>query len=526
MVNRRWKLLVKVIAVSVLAAFTMTLSIGISGAGEVKPRYGGTLKVGAYRPIPSLAYYRSYDVSQNLTTMAIWDTLLQYDEKGNLLPCLAESWEVTDPRTIVLHLRKGVKFHDGNTMDAEDVVASIEFAISPEAKSPMAWMFDSMESIEALDNLTVQINLKTPSVVDILYALATGEGGVASKEAIDKYGIGLGEHPIGAGPFKLEKWERGNRVILVKFDDYWEEGKPYLDKIIFNIIPEEFTNLTSLRSENLDIAYRISYKNLKVLADAEGINVNAFPTYNIYYLAIKDNKAPFNDVRVRKALNYAIDREALTKAVTFGYAVPAITGIPPNLAGSLAGIEPLYPYDPEKAKELLKEAGYPNGFSFEAIIGAVSPDLETGLVLQRYFKAIGVDLKLIAEEPSTMWSHLQAGAYQDAAFSFWYPDFPDAAGTLVPFYYSTNTPPEGCCNFSYYANEEVDRLLDKAAEETDNEKRSKLYIEVNKILYNDAAKVWLYHVQEALPASAKVKGIKLGPMFAFQHFMTDVWLEE
>ncbi|MCD6471948.1 ABC transporter substrate-binding protein [Candidatus Aerophobetes bacterium] len=524
MVNTRWKLLVKNMTMLILIVFTMALFIGIGSANEVKPTYGGTLKVGVYRPIPSLAYYRSYDVSQNLTTMAIWDTLLQYDENGNLLPCLAESWEVPDAKTIVLHLREGVKFHDGNTMDAEDVVASIKFATSPEAKSPMAWMFDSMESIKALDNLTVQINLKTPSTVDILYALATGEGGVTSKEAIKKYGVGLGEHPIGAGPFKLEKWERGSRAVLVKFDDYWQKGKPYLDKIIFNIIQEEFTNLTSLKSGDINMAYRISYKNLKLLTNVEDININAFPTYNIYYLALKDNKAPFNDVRVRKALNYAIDRKALTEAVTFGYAVPAITGIPPNLAGSLAGIEPLYPYDPKKARELLKEAGYPNGFSFEAIIGAVSPDLETGLVLQRYFKAIGVDLKLVAEEPSTMWSHLQAGAYKDAAFSFWYPDFPDAMGTLRPFYYSTNAPPEGCCNFSYYANKEVDRLLDEAAKETDNERRSKLYIEVNKILYNDAAKVWLYHVQEALPALAKVKGFKAGPMFGFQHLMTDVWL--
>lgn len=524
MVNIRWKLLVKVVAV--LAICVMTLSIGVSCTAEVGPRYGGTLILGLSRPLDNLAYYRSYAATKNLVTMAIWDTLLHYDEQGNLLPGLAKSWEVADPKTIVLHLREGVKFHDGNIMDAEDVIASIEFAISPEAKSPMAWMFDSLESVEALDDMTVQINLRVPTVVDILYALATGEGGVTSKEAIETYGVGLGEHPIGAGPFKLESWERGSRIVLVKFDDYWEEGKPYLDKYVIKILPEEFTRFTALTGEHVHLAYRMSYKNIESLEETEGLKANVYSTYCIYFLALKNNKAPFNDVRVRKALNYAIDRETLTKAVVLGYAIPAITDIPPSMPGSLAGIEAPYPYDPEKAKELLAEAGYPNGFSFEAIVKSKSPDLETGLVLQKYFKAIGVDLKLIKEEPGTHWIHEQAGAYEDAALGYWYPDFPDAAGSLRAFYYSKNMPPEACCNFDYYANEEVDELLDKAARESDIEKRSELYVEVNKILYNDAPKVWLYHVEEALPSSAKVKGLKLGPMSSFQHIMTDIWLEE
>jgi len=525
MINMRWGLIVKVITVLMLMAFTMTLSVGISGAGEVNPRHGGTLTLGLSRPLDSLAYYRSYAATKNLVTMAIWDTLLQYDEQGNLLPDLAKSWEVPDPKTIVLHLREGVKFHDGNIMDAEDVVASMNFAISPEAKSPMAWMFDSMESVEALDDMTVQINLKTPTVVDVLYALATGEGGVTSKEAIEKYGIGLGEHPIGAGPFKLEKWEKGSRIVLAKFDDYWEEGKPYLDKYVIKILPEEFTRLTALTSRRIHMAYRMSYKDIESLEEMEGFNANVYPTYCIYYLALKNNRAPFNDMRVRKALNYAIDKEALTKAVLLGYAIPAITDIPPSMPGSLAGIEAPYPYDPEKAKELLEEAGYPNGFSFEAILKSKSPDLETGLVLQKYFKAIGVNLKLIKEEPGTHWIHEQAGAYKEAALGYWYPDFPDAAGSLRAFYYSKNIPPKACCNFDYYVNKEVDKLLDKAAQ-SDIEKRSKLYVEVNKVLYNDAPKVWLYHVQEALPALVKVKGFKLGPMSSFQHIMRDIWLEE
>jgi ABC-type transport system substrate-binding protein len=132
----------------------------------------------------------------------------------------------------------------------------------------------------------------------------------------------------------------------------------------------------------------------------------------------------------------------------------------------------------------------------------------------------------VSEEASLLWNHLQAGNYEDAAMSFWYPDFPDAAGTLVPFCYSTNTPPDGCCNFSYYSNSKVDNLLDEAAAETDMDRRAQLFQEINKIIYEEAPRVWIYHIKEAMPASVKLKGLKPGPMFFFQHFLQDIWLEK
>jgi ABC-type transport system substrate-binding protein len=493
-------------------------------AASAGPQRGGTLTFGVYRPIPNLAYYQAYDASNNLTAVAIWDTVLRFNEKGEVVPGLAESWEVTGGNTITLHLRSGVKFHDGTTMEAEDVVASLEFARNPDAKSPMAWMLDPIESLEAVDAKTVQI--KTGAVVDVLNALATPVAGVSSTEAIKKYGIGLGENPIGAGPFKLESWDRGSQVVLTRFDDYWEKGKPYLDKIVFKIIIEEFTRLSSLRSGDLDMVYNLSFSNVEQLEGNNKFDTNIFGTYIVYYLALNMKKKPFSDVRVRQALNYAIDRQAITKAVTRGYASPAITDIAPEMAGSLKGIREPYPYDPQKAKDLLSQAGYPNGFAMKLLVGSNSPDAETGVVLQEYYKAIGVDVELVSEEASTLWNHLQAGNYEDAAMSFWYPDFPDAAGTLVPFCYSTNTPPDGCCNFSYYSNPKVDQLLDQAAAETNLDKRAQLFQEVNKIIYDDAPRVWIYHVKEAMPSSVAVKGLNPGPMFFFQHFLQDVWLSK
>ena len=493
-------------------------------ASAAGPRSGGTLIFGVYRPIPNLAYYQAYDASNNLTAVAIWDTVLRFNERGDIVPGLAESWEVVGGDTIVLKLRRGVKFHDGTTMDADDVVASLEFARNPDAKSPMAWMLDPIDSLEAVDGQTLQI--KTGAVVDVLNALATPVAGVSSREAIAKYGIGLGENPIGAGPFKLEKWDRGSQVVLTRFEDYWEEGKPYLDKIVFKIILEEFTRLSSLRSGDLDLVYNLSFSNVEQMEGKKEFNTNIFGTYIVYYLALNMKKKPFSDVRVRQALNYAIDRNAITKAVTRGYATPAITDIAPEMAGSLDGVREPYPYDPDKARELLQQAGYGDGFSMKLLVGSNSPDAETGVVLQEYYKQIGVEVELVSEESSTLWNHLQAGNYEDAAMSFWYPDFPDAAGTLVPFCYSTNTPPDGCCNFSYYGNPKVDSLLDEAAAETDLTRRSELFQEVNKIIYDEAPRVWIYHIKEAMPASIKVKGMNPGPMFFFQHFLQDVWLAE
>jgi ABC-type transport system substrate-binding protein len=493
-------------------------------AATAGPGRGGTLTFGVYRPIPNLAYYQAYDASNNLTAVAIWDTVLRFNEKGEVVPGLAESWEVEGEDTIVLHLREGVKFHDGTTMEAQDVVASLEFARNPDAKSPMAWMLDPIESLEAVDARTVQI--KTGAVVDVLNALATPVAGVSSQEAIAEYGIGLGENPIGAGPFKLESWDRGSQVVLTRFEDYWEQGKPYLDKVVFKIILEEFTRLSSLRTGDLDIVYNLSFANVEQVEEMKGFDTNIFSTYIVYYLALNMKKEPFSDVRVRQALNYAIDRNAITKAVTRGYAIPAITDIAPEMAGSLKGVRQPYPYDPEKAEELLEQAGYPNGFSMKLLVGSNSPDAETGVVLQEYYKNIGINVELVSEESSTLWNHLQAGNYEDAAMSFWYPDFPDAAGTLVPFCYSTNTPPDGCCNFSYYANPEVDKLLDQAAAETDLQRRAELFQQVNEIIYEDAPRVWIYHIKEAMPSTLKVKGLNPGPMFFFQHFLQDVWLAE
>lgn len=497
---------------------------GAAPAASAGPQRGGTLTFGVYRPIPNMAYYQAYDASNNLTAVAIWDTVLRFNEKGEVVPGLAESWEVKDGGTILLHLRKGVKFHDGTTMEAEDVIASLEFARNPDAKSPMAWMLDPIQSMEAVDPLTVR--LQTGAVVDVLNALATPVGGVSSKEAIAKYGIGLGENPIGAGPFKLESWDRGSQIVLTRFDDYWEKGKPYLDKIVFKIIIEEFTRLSSLRSGDLDIIYNLSFANVEQLEGKKEFSTNIFGTYIVYYLALNMKKKPFSDVRVRQALNHAIDRAAICKAVTRGYATPAITDIAPEMAGSLKGIREPYAYDPAKAKDLLKQAGYPNGFSMKLLVGSNSPDAETGVVLQEYYKKIGVNVELVSEESSTLWNHLQAGAYEDAAMSFWYPDFPDAAGTLVPFCLSGNTPPDGCCNFSYYSNPQVDKLLEQAAAQTDGKRRAELFQEVNKLVYADAPRVWVYHVKESMPAAVKVKGLNPGPMFFFQHFLQDVWVSK
>ena len=205
------KTLVIVIVALLFLAATATLMAGGGGEPEPSkpaaaggPAAGGTLTFGVYRPIPNLAYYHAYDASNNITAVAIWDTLLRFNEKAEIEPGLASSWEVKDGNKIILHLREGVKFHDGTTLNAEDVIASMELAVDPESKSPMAWMLDPIDSIVAVDNMTVQI--ETGAVVDILNALATPIGAVSSKEAVEKYGIGLGEKPIGAGPFKLESW--------------------------------------------------------------------------------------------------------------------------------------------------------------------------------------------------------------------------------------------------------------------------------------------------------------------------------
>ncbi len=488
------------------------------------PQSGGTLRFAVYRPIPNLAYYRAYDASNNITVVAMWDTLLRFGENAELQPGLAESWEVQGDDTIILNLRDGVTFHDNTSMDAADVIASMEFAQSDDAKSPMAWMLEPIDSLRAVDSMTVEI--KTGAVVDILNALATPIGAVTSEEAIDEYGIGLGENPIGAGPFKLESWDRGNKIGLTKFEDYWEEGKPYLDRIEFNIVLEEFTRVTSLQSGQVDIVYNMSFSNVEQLEGSSDLNTNIFSTFIVYYLALNTEKEPFDDVRVRQALNYAIDRKAITESVTRGYAVPAITDIAPSMAGSLDGVEDPYPYDPDRARELLAEAGYGDGFSMELLVGANSPDAETGVVLQEYYKDVGVDVELVSEEASTLWNHLQAANYEDAAMSFWYPDFPDAAGTLMPFNHSGNFPPDSCCNFSFYENSTVDDLLEEAAAATDMDERAELFRQINEIIYEDAPRVWLYHVQEAMPGSKKVRGLNPGPMFFFQHFLQDVWLAE
>ena len=441
-------------------------------------------------------------------------------DSRRIVPGLAESWAISkDGLKYTFKLRKGVSFHDGTPLNAEAVKFSIERQIIPEhpfnklGKYPFAnYFFGNVKAVEAVDPQTVEFILKEPRA-SFLAVLTAGAASIVSPTAVRKLGVDYPLTPVGTGPFKFVAWDRGQRVVLEKNAGYWKHPVK-IDRVIYRPIVEGQARLTELLTGALDLIVDTPPDFVPQLESNPKVMVLKQVGVHVWYLGINNQKKPFDDKRVRQALNYAVNKEALVRDVLKGTGSFSRGPVLPNTWGADAALK-AYPYDPERAKKLLAEAGYPSGFSTTLWVPESGSGMQLPVamstVIQSNLKAVGVNVALQTMEWGAYLAKLRTKE-QDLFALSWMAGNEDPDLVMYPLLHSSQWTPNGP-NRALYKNEKYDELLHQARLTTDQKKRAELYREAQRILVDDAPWVFVDHEIQTAAHAKRVQGFKLHPSF-------------
>lgn len=449
----------------------------------------------------------------------IFSRLVRYApdaDKLTIEPDLAESWSVSDDgMTWTFNLRKDVKFHDGTPFNAAAVVHYFDRAVNGPPTSKGSPLFGSIvKSAEAVDDHTVKINMVAPHAF-FLNRLCHEGASIYSPTAFEKLGDQFPLNPVGTGPFKFVEFVSGDRVVLEANPDYWR-GKPKVDRVVARIVRDSNARALQIESGQLDVAQGIPEEYVSRLEANKGVVVSKELSVNGYRLTLNTSLAPFDNILVRQALNHAVDRLAIAEAL-YGSGAVALNGpLSPLVMGSL--VPRPFAYDPEYAKELLKKAGYENGFSFTVI----APSDESRLskvkslaeALRSDFAKIGVDMKIEIAEWAAIdeMARLPAGENKvQATFETRPPATGDASWVFDSDLRSTQIPPKGG-NRSFYASDVFDALLDTATASSNDATRDAYLRAAQLVLVEDAPWVFLVTPTAISAQSAKLKNWVIDPV--------------
>jgi peptide/nickel transport system substrate-binding protein len=472
----------------------------------------------------------------------IFDSLLELDEKLNVRPLLAESWEVSkDGLTYTFKLKKGVKWHDGKPFTARDVAFTFYSVLDPKVTTPHRAYFDALvgfpeltakegakkpeelgvKPIEIVDDHTVRFRLRYPSGA-FLAVLVNPRAGIVPEHLLKTADLNTADFnrkPVGTGPFKLLEWRRGERLVMEANDQY-HGGRPALDRLIFRIIPDAVVLLQELRAGGVDFIENPPLTEMARLKQTPGLKVIVADTTSYTYFGWRQDIAPFTDVRVRRALNHAIDVPSMVREVLQGYAAIATGQFPPGSWAFDPSVKP-YAYDPGRAKALLAEAGYkpgPDGvlvkdgkrLSFTVRHDQANQTVkDTAVIVQEYLKRVGVEAQLEALDWPTFVKKLFASDFEAIVVNWTNHHDPD------PFAYTIwHSSQWKGRNFAHYKNPKVDEALEAARRATSQGERKKHYAEFSKLLMEDAPYVFLYYPQQVYVTRQGYDGFVPVPTFA------------
>lgn len=452
-------------------------------------------------------------------TVNILETLVKCEKEGNdVVPLLSESWKSSeDGLKWVFKLRQGVKFHDGTPFDAHAVVFNFHRWMDP--KNPYhngpfsywSYIFGGfpgfVKSVTAISNYSVEIVLNKP-YAPFLYALTMPAFGIASPEAIKKYTGDLYENPVGTGPFVFRSWDRNKSIILERNQRYWN-GAAKVDEIEFKVIPKNKDRLEELRQGTIHIADYLSPEDIADVKFDPNLYLYFRPSFNVGYLAINNERTPFNDRIVRAAISHGIDKEKMIIDVFDDLGKPAITFIPPSLWGYNGSLE-VYEYNPEKSRQLLAEAGYPNGFNttlwvMDATREYIPKPLKTAQFIKESLQQVGINVEIEVFNWNEYLNRIHNGEHEIALIG-WTGDYADPDNFLYTMFASENAKPGLAGNYSFYKSADVDQLLTQARETTNMSFRRSLYRRIQETVNYDIPSVPLAHTMPVLAARLSVKG--------------------
>ena len=500
------------------------LAEGYQPDPNAKP--GGNIVITYKDDVATLDPAIGYDWQNWSMIKSIFDGLMDYDPgTTDLRPGLAESYAVSDDGMVfTFKLRAGIKFHNGRVMTADDVKYSLDRVTNPSTQSPGAGFFgsikgfdevssgaaDYLDGVKVLDASTVEITLSRPDAT-FLHVMALNFASIVPKEAVDAAGDDFGKQPVGTGAFSLGEWTLGQRLVFNKNPDYWRAGIPYLDSVTFEVGQEPVVALLRLQNGEVDVPGDgiPPAKFQEVMSDpAQAERVVEGGQLHTGYITLNVNTPPMDDVRVRQAINMAINKARIVQIIN-GRAVPATQPLPPSMPGYTPDY-PGYAFDVDGAKALLAEAGHPEGFETELYVMNTDPNPRIAQAIQRDLDAIGVKAAIKSLAQANV---IEAGGNGTAPMIWsggmaWIADFPDPSNFYGPIL-GCDGAVEGGWNWSWYCNEELDTMATKADSITDPgmvDDRMNMWSDVYMGVMKDAPWVPVFNEQRYTMKSPRMGG--------------------
>ena len=500
------------------------------------PESGGTLIIGRQEDTESLDPQNTTTISSVEVIYQLYDTLVVLDYDMSLKPGLAESWDISEDGTVyTFKLREGVTFHSGDKLTAEDVVFTFQRWLANEA-SPTRYLIAPLVEVKALDETTVQFTLDKPFVI-FLNSLASGWASILNQDFVEQAGEDYGVKVVdGTGPYKLVSWTRSEELVVERNEEYaWgppifdNQGAPYLDRIVWKIIPEASTRFASLKAGEIQFVTDVPPIRVPSLVESKELNTIVFPQLNTTFMGMATDKPPLDDLNVRRAINYAIDKSALADGAYFGLAEPAWGPIAPATWGYWPGVKEIgYGYDPDKAVQLLEEAGWdevnddgirmkdgqPLKLKFLWSSGAESETIVP--ILQNQLREVGIDTELRKLE----WTaYLEALRNHEHELMWMWVRYTNA--DILYFYFHSSQMPAP--NRFAWNDPRTDELLDLSRSSTDDEERLEAYRELQEIVVDNAIWVPLLHTKRVVAAASNLQGIRIHPSNIL-YKSVDLWL--
>lgn len=436
---------------------------------------------------------------------------------GEIRPRLATRWQISsDGLTYTFTLRPGVRFHDGSPVNAAAVKFSLERLLDPKVRVPNRHLFAMITQIDAVNDTTVRLRLREPSPL-LLPNLGGGVAAILSPAAVQRAGDRLSVAPVGAGsgPYMFKEWRRGDSILVERNPNYWGQ-KPNFEEVLFRVVPDAGTRLAQLLAGDVHMAMLPPAPDVKGLRSNPRVTVVEAPTDRTVFLVLNTQWGPLKDVRVRQALNYAVNKRAILSSILFDLGTVAVSPCPPMMFGHETMSGGGWPYNPVKAKQLLAEAGFPNGFEMEFFspTGRYIQDFQFAQAIAAQLQNVGIRANVSTMDwPSYVGMLLtppDRTRVQMIVLGWAWPVL-DCDGALYGQFHSSSHPPTGL-GPAFYKNERVDRLLEQARRGTNAQSRRTAYREAQQLIWNDAPWVFLWTQKWYVATTRSLEGVRVLPI--------------
>ena len=494
-------------------ATLLAVTAGIAPSQRGGAQAPQTVTVGVYADAISLDPANTNDNLTYSIEREVYDGLVGIAPDLKFVPELATSWDVSpDARVFTFHLRPGVTFQDGAPLDAAAVKLNFDRARDPANKLIRRNLYENITSVDVVDPSTVRFTLAQPFGA-MMYNFSHPASRMISPTAIARGESYIARQAVGTGPFRFVSWEPGQEIVLERNPGYRDRGEPKVDRLVFKPATEDGARVAMLLSGGAQFVFTVPGVQAEAVSRADGITLLKRWSDYAYYIALNNQRAPFDNPAVRQALNFAVDKIAIIQVVLRGYGRPLDSPVAPGIAG-YAAVQPHgWPYDLARAKRLLAEGGYPNGFSAVLAEGNDTEAQRVGEAVQQMLAAVGVKVTLQPMEAGTlsaMWAAPVDRSRTQMSLFGWAPATLDADWGLRPLFAGESWPPT-LFNIEFYKNPQVDALLAAGLSTASQAARNKTYAEALRLIWRDAPSIFLYNSRTIAGERTSLSGAILQP---------------